>query len=75
MLLLDGLLKPDFWFMLISEFLIGGVCLFFFYRIFLKPFAKSRLEEMEERERRFKEIEEAKNRDKQDGASTNSNLD
>ncbi len=71
MLLLDGLLRPDFWFMLISEFLIGGICLFFFFRIFLKPFAKNKMEEMKERERRFQEIEDARNKLNNDGQTTN----
>ncbi len=70
LLLDDGLLRPDFWFMLISEFLIGGVCLYFFYRIFLKPFAKSKIQEMEEREKRFQAIEDAKNKSDEDGQKT-----
>ncbi|MDZ4758567.1 MAG: hypothetical protein SGJ10_10605 [Bacteroidota bacterium] len=70
MLLLDGLLKPDFWFMLISEFLIGGICLYFFYRIFLKPFAKSKMEEMQEREKRYQDIENARNKPNTDEQKT-----
>ncbi len=42
--------------MLISEFVIGGLCIFFFYQLFLKPNAKSRAEEMKERMERYDEM-------------------
>jgi hypothetical protein len=54
------MLKPNFWFILLSEFAIGGLCIFFFYKFFLQPNAKSRAEEMEERIKRFEEIEKLK---------------
>ena len=54
------MLKPNIWFILLSEFAIGGLCIFFFYKFFLQPNAKSRAEEMEERIKRFEEIEKLK---------------
>lgn len=48
--------KPNFWFTLLSEFVIGGLCMYIFYRHFLKPYAKSKEEEQKEREERRQQI-------------------
>lgn len=60
------MLKPNFWFILISEFAVGGLCIYFFYKFFLQPNAKSRAEEMEERMRRLDEIERKKERENEE---------
>lgn len=32
--------KPNFWLMLISEFVIGGLAIFIFWKFFLQPMQK-----------------------------------
>ncbi|MBI3234236.1 MAG: hypothetical protein HYZ42_09385 [Bacteroidetes bacterium] len=58
------MLKPNFWFILISEFAVGGLCIYFFYKFFLQPNAKNRAEEMEERMKRYDEMLKAREEDK-----------